>query len=111
VLVRQRCKLQQAGVQPLQIAFRHRVEVDAADALVGKTTLQPTKQDLGSAGIGDRALPQATLDLPVRRRLAVTPRCAAVRRTGDGNNRGSQESFSVDSSYRDVIAKRIRKGA
>jgi predicted lipoprotein with Yx(FWY)xxD motif len=31
------------------------------------------------------------------------------RRTGDGNNRGSQESFSVDSSHRNAMAKRIRK--
>jgi predicted lipoprotein with Yx(FWY)xxD motif len=27
----------------------------------------------------------------------------------DGNNRGSQESFSVDSSYRNAMAERIRK--
>ena len=31
------------------------------------------------------------------------------RRIGDGNNRGPQESFSVDSSHCNAMAKRIRK--
>ena len=51
-LVRQRRKLQQAGVQPLQLAFRQRVEIDAPNALLDTRTLQPTKENLSGAGIG-----------------------------------------------------------
>ena len=72
VLLRQRCKLQKAGVQPLQLTFRHRVEVDTTNTLLGTRTLQPTKEDLRRAGIGDRAFTQATLDLRVRRRLTLS---------------------------------------
>ena len=53
LLVRQRRKLQQAGVQPLELTFRHRVEVDTTNALLGTRALQPTDQELGSTGIGD----------------------------------------------------------
>ena len=56
-LVRQRRKLRQAGVQPLQLVFGHRVEIDTADALVGTRTLQPTQKNLGRTGIGNPALP------------------------------------------------------
>src|SRR5436189_60938 len=51
----QGCKLQQAGVQPLELALRHRVEVNATNALVGTRALQPTKENLGSTGIRDLA--------------------------------------------------------
>jgi len=54
--VRQRRNPQQAGMQPLQLALRHRVEVDAANALLGTRALQPTKQDLGGTGIGNSPL-------------------------------------------------------
>ncbi len=47
--VRQRSELQQAGVQPLQLALQHRVDVDTTNALVGTRTLQPTEENLGSA--------------------------------------------------------------
>jgi hypothetical protein len=76
VLLRQRCKLQQARVQPLQLAFRHRVEVDATNALLGTRALQPTKQDLSCARVCDRPLAQATLNLFVARGLTVTTRGA-----------------------------------
>jgi hypothetical protein len=56
-LVRQRCKLQQTGVQPLELAFRHRVEVDAPNALVDTRPLQPTKENLGSTRIRDCVFP------------------------------------------------------
>jgi 2-dehydropantoate 2-reductase len=62
-----RCELQQTRVQALQLAFRHRVEVDATNALLGTRAPQPTKENLGRTGIGNGALPQATLDLRVRR--------------------------------------------
>ena len=55
-LVRQRCKLQQAGVQPLELAFGQGVKVDATNALLDTRALQPTEENLGSAGIGDSAL-------------------------------------------------------
>jgi hypothetical protein len=51
MLIRQRCKPQQAGVQPLQLAFRHRVEVDPPNTLLGTRTLQPTQENLGSTRI------------------------------------------------------------
>ena len=56
LLVRQDCKLQQAGVQPLELALRQGVEVYAPNALVGTRALQPTKKNLGSTGLCDRAL-------------------------------------------------------
>ena len=43
-------------VQPLELAFRHRVEVDTANAFVDTRALQPTKENLGSTGIRDCAL-------------------------------------------------------
>jgi hypothetical protein len=43
-LVRQRCELQQAGVQALQLAFGHRVEVDTTNALLDPRALQPTSR-------------------------------------------------------------------
>lgn len=39
LLLRQRCKLHQARVQPLELAFRHRVEIDATNLLVGSRPL------------------------------------------------------------------------
>ena len=75
--VRQRCKLQKAGVQPLQLALRHRVEADIPNALLDTRALQPTQKNLGSARISDRLLAQAAFDLCVGRRLALTARCAA----------------------------------
>jgi hypothetical protein len=66
-------------VQPLQLAFRQGVEVDATNALLGTRALQPTKENLGSTGIGDCRLAQPTLDLRVRRGLALTAGCAAPR--------------------------------
>ena len=86
LLVRQGRKPQQAGVQPLELAFRHRVEVDAPNPLLGTRALQPTEKDLGSTGIGDCALAQTALDLRVRRRAlrgcAVTPRAAGLHARG-----------------------------
>lgn len=76
-LVRQGRKLQQAGVQPLELAFGHRVEVHAANALLGTRALQPTKENLGGTGIRDCALSQASLDFCVRRRFTITARCPA----------------------------------
>jgi hypothetical protein len=78
VLFRQRCKLQKASVQPLQLAFRHRVEVDPANPFLGVWSLQPTKENLGSTRICDRLLAQATFDLCVGRGLPCTARCAVV---------------------------------
>jgi hypothetical protein len=63
-------------VQTLQLAFRHRVEVDTTNALLGTRTRQPTEKDLGSTRIGDRALAQTAFDLRIRRGLALTLRCA-----------------------------------
>ena len=51
LLIRQACKLQQAGVQPLQLAFRHRVEVDAPNPLLDTRALQPAQEDLRCTGI------------------------------------------------------------
>jgi hypothetical protein len=59
LLVRQRCKLQQDGVQPLQLAFRHRVEVETTNTLLGTRALQPTEENLSGAGIRNCALTQA----------------------------------------------------
>ena len=50
-----RCELDQARVQTLQFAFRHRVEVDTPNTLLDARTLQPTKEDLSGTGIRDRA--------------------------------------------------------
>jgi hypothetical protein len=77
-LVRQGCELQQAGVQPLQLALREGVEVDATNPLLGTRPLQPTK-DLGGTRIGDRTFAQATLDLGVTRR-SLCRRVARRRR-------------------------------
>ena len=58
-------KLQQAGVQPLEPAFRHRVEVDARNALLDMRALQPTGRsraraaDSSSAVAGDWRLIRA----------------------------------------------------
>ena len=52
----QRRKLQQTGVQPLQLCLRHGVWIHTWSGLGRADSLQPTKQDLGSTGIGDRAL-------------------------------------------------------
>jgi hypothetical protein len=46
LLVRQHRNLQEARVQPLELAFGHRVVVDTANALVGTRALQPTEKDL-----------------------------------------------------------------
>ena len=46
-----RGELYQARVQPLKLAFRHRVEVDAPNTLLDTRTLQPTKENLSSTGI------------------------------------------------------------
>jgi hypothetical protein len=51
LLLRQGCKLQKAGVQPLQLALRQRVEIDTTNTLLGARTLQPTKKNLSSARI------------------------------------------------------------
>jgi tetratricopeptide (TPR) repeat protein len=67
----------ETGVQPLELAFRHRVEVDAPNSLVGTGALQPAKQDFGSTRVGDSALPQAPFDLRVRRRLTLFACCTA----------------------------------
>jgi hypothetical protein len=60
----------------IRVPKGHRVEVDAANALLGTRALQPTQEDLGSTGIRDCALPQATFDLRITRRLTVN---AALR--------------------------------
>ncbi len=60
-----RCELQQAGVQPLELALGLGVEVDTPDALLGMRALQPTKEDLSGARVCDRLLAQTTLDLRV----------------------------------------------
>ena len=90
MLVRQGCKLQQAGVQPLELAFRHRVEVDATNPLLGTGALQPTKKNLGSTGIRDRPLTQTTLDLRITRRLAArrVARPPSVRNSRDSDRQG-----------------------
>jgi hypothetical protein len=77
VLLRQRRKLQQPGVQALQLALGHRVEVYTTDTLIGTRPLQPTQKNLGSAGIRNGAFAQATLNLGVTRWLTVTPGCTA----------------------------------
>jgi hypothetical protein len=64
-LVRQGGKLQEPGVKPLELALRHRVDVDASNSVVGTRALQPPEQDLGGTTIGDRALAQTTFDLRV----------------------------------------------
>ena len=71
VLFRQRRKLQKAGVQPLQFAFRHRVEVDAPNPLLHTGTLQPAQEDLRGARVCDCLLAQAPFDLCVRLGLAA----------------------------------------
>jgi hypothetical protein len=75
----QRCEPYQARVQPLELTLRHRVEVDATNALLGTRALQPTEKDLGRMGIRDGALPQTTFDFCVGRRLPLTTRCATPR--------------------------------
>jgi hypothetical protein len=77
LLVWQRCELQQAGVQALELALGHRVKVDATNALLRTRALQPTQKNLGGTGIRDCALPQATLDFCVTRRFTDTSGCAA----------------------------------
>lgn len=54
--VRQRRKLQRAGVQPLELALGQGVEVEASNARVATRALQPTDTNLAGTGIGDRAL-------------------------------------------------------
>ena len=66
------------AVQTLQLCLRHGVEIHTRSGLGRADSLQPTKQNLGSTGIRDRALTQTTLDLCVRRGLALTARCAAL---------------------------------
>jgi hypothetical protein len=77
LLVRQRRKPQQARVQSLQLAFRHRVEVDTTNTLLGTRALQPTQEDLRGTRVCDRLLTQATLDLRVGRWLPSTAGCGA----------------------------------
>jgi hypothetical protein len=67
LFVGQGCKLQKPGVQPLQLAFGHRVEVDAPNALLGTRALQATKKNLSGTRIRDRILAQTALDLCVAR--------------------------------------------
>jgi hypothetical protein len=57
--------------RPLSLAL------DAANALLGTRSLQPTEKDLGSTGIGNGALPQTAFDFCVRRRLTLTAHCPA----------------------------------
>jgi hypothetical protein len=64
-------------MQALQLAFRHRVKVDAANPLVRTRPLQPTQKDLGSAWIRDCPFSQASLDLHIARRFAITTCCTA----------------------------------
>ena len=47
-------------------------ELERRIGVLAPFTLQPTKEDLGSTGIADCALAQATFDLGVRRRLALS---------------------------------------
>jgi hypothetical protein len=54
-LVRQGRKPQQAGEQPLELAFGQGVEIDATNRLLGTRALHPTEQDLGGARIGNGA--------------------------------------------------------
>jgi hypothetical protein len=77
-LVRQGCELQQAGVQALELALGHRAEVEATNMLLRARALQPTKKDLCSTRIRDRALTQTTFDFGIGRRRTVTTRCAAL---------------------------------
>ena len=53
-LLGQRCKLQQAGVPTLELAFRHRVEVDTTNPLLSTRTLQPTKENQGRLRLSAR---------------------------------------------------------
>jgi len=76
LLVRQRCKLQEAGVQPLELALREGVEIDATNAFLGTRPLQPTQKNLGGTRIGNSPLAQTTLDFCVGRRLTLSARCA-----------------------------------
>jgi hypothetical protein len=55
-LIGQHCKLQQAGVQALELAFGQGVEVDAPNALLETKALQPPQENLGSTWIRDGAL-------------------------------------------------------
>jgi hypothetical protein len=70
LFVSQGRKLQEAGVQPLELAFAHGVEVDASNALLGTRALQPTEEDLGGTGIGDCALSQTSS-------ISAADRCGA----------------------------------
>ena len=63
-------------MQPLELAFRQGLEVDAPNALLDTRALQPTEKNLGSTRIRVRALTQAPLDLRITRRLTETTRCA-----------------------------------
>ena len=62
----------QACVQPLQLCLRHGVEIHARSGLGRAHPLQPPKENLRCTRIGDGALPQATLDLRVTRRITAT---------------------------------------
>jgi hypothetical protein len=64
-------------VQALELAFKQGVEIDTTNALLRTRPLQPTKEDLGSTGIGDCALSQTTFDVSVCRGLPCTAGCAA----------------------------------
>ena len=63
-------------MQPLELAFRHRVEVETTNALLDTRALQRTKENLGSTGIRDCAFAQTTFDLRIRRGLVLTTGCA-----------------------------------
>jgi hypothetical protein len=68
------------------LCFAHRVKVDAMNALVSARPLQPAQQDLGSARVCDRLLPQRALDVSVARRSVPATCCAGASCT---SRRGS----------------------
>jgi hypothetical protein len=78
LLARQRRDPHQACIEGLQLCFAHRVKADAMNALVSARPLQPAEENLGGARVRDCAFSQASLDLRIARRFAVTTRCASV---------------------------------
>jgi hypothetical protein len=70
----------QARIQVLQLCLRERVEMHTRSRLGRAHRLPPAQQNLRVACRGDRALAQATFDLCVTRRLAVTARSTFRRR-------------------------------
>ena len=77
LLVRQRCKPQQAGVQPLQLAFRHRVGSTPPTRSSARGRCNQRRRISAARDRRPRS-PQDTLDLGITRRLTATARCAVT---------------------------------